>query len=149
MTFRGIVDLVEMEADVYYDVVGKDVRVEPIPDDMKELAQKYHNEMVEAAAETDEALMEKYLEEGIPLQGADIRAALRKATIANEIVPVCLRFFLPQQGRPEDAGCGRRLYALLLWISRPSDGVDPETGEEEYPHRRTTISRSPRWRSRS
>ena len=55
MTFRGIVDLVEMEADVYYDVEGKDVRVEPIPDDMKELAQKYHDEMVEAAAETDEA----------------------------------------------------------------------------------------------
>ena len=129
MTFRGIVDLVEMEADVYYDVEGKDVRVEPIPDDMKELAQKYHDEMVEAAAETDEALMEKYLEEG-PLSKEDIRAALRKATIANEIVPVCCG------SSYRNKGVQKMLDAVVDYMPSPVDippvdGVDPETGEED------------------
>ena len=127
MTFRGIVDLVEMEADVYYDVEGKDVRVEPIPDDMKELAQKYHDEMVEAAAETDEALMEKYLEEGT-LSKEDIRAALRKATIANEIVPVCCG------SSYRNKGVQKMLDAVVDYMPSPVDippvdGVDPETGE--------------------
>ena len=129
MTFRGIVDLVEMEADVYYDVEGKDVRVEPIPDDMKELAQKYHDEMVEAAAETDEALMEKYLEEGT-LSKEDIRVALRKATIANEIVPVCCG------SSYRNKGVQKMLDAVVDYMPSPVDippvdGVDPETGEED------------------
>ena len=129
MTFRGIVDLVEMEADVYYDVEGKDVRVEPIPDDMKELAQKYHDEMVEAAAETDEALMETYLEEGT-LSKEDIRAALRKATIANEIVPVCCG------SSYRNKGVQKMLDAVVDYMPSPVDippvdGVDPETGEED------------------
>ena len=129
MTFRGIVDLVEMEADVYYDDEGKDVRVEPIPDDMKELAQKYHDEMVEAAAETDEALMEKYLEEGT-LSKEDIRAALRKATIANEIVPVCCG------SSYRNKGVQKMLDAVVDYMPSPVDippvdGVDPETGEED------------------
>ena len=129
MTFRGIVDLVEMEADVYCDVEGKDVRVEPIPDDMKELAQKYHDEMVEAAAETDEALMEKYLEEGT-LSKEDIRAALRKATIANEIVPVCCG------SSYRNKGVQKMLDAVVDYMPSPVDippvdGVDPETGEED------------------
>ena len=129
MTFRGIVDLVEMEADVYYDVEGKDVRVEPIPDDMKELAQKYHDEMVEAAAETDETLMEKYLEEGT-LSKEDIRAALRKATIANEIVPVCCG------SSYRNKGVQKMLDAVVDYMPSPVDippvdGVDPETGEED------------------
>ena len=129
MTFRGIVDLVEMEADVYYDVEGKDVRVEPIPDDMKELAQKYHDEMVEAAAETDEALMEKYLEEGT-LSKEDIRAALRKATIANEIVPVCCG------SSYRNKGVQKMLDAVVDYMPSPVDippvdGVDPETGEAD------------------
>ena len=129
MTFRGIVDLVEMEADVYYDVEGKDVRVEPIPDDMKELAQKYHDEMVEAAAETDEALMEKYLEEGT-LSKEDIRAALRKATIANEIVPVCCG------SSYRNKGVQKMLDAVVDYMPSPVDippvdGVDPETGGED------------------
>ena len=129
MTFRGIVDLVEMEADVYYDVEGKDVRVEPIPDDMKELAQKYHDEMVEAAAETDEALMEKYLEEGT-LSKEDIRAVLRKATIANEIVPVCCG------SSYRNKGVQKMLDAVVDYMPSPVDippvdGVDPETGEED------------------
>ena len=123
MTFRGIVDLVELEADVYYDVEGKDVRVEPIPDDMKELAQKYHDEMVEAAAETDEALMEKYLEEGT-LSKEDIRAALRKATIANEIVPVCCG------SSYRNKGVQKMLDAVVDYMPSPVDippvdGVDP------------------------
>ena len=129
MTFCGIIDLVEMEADVYYDVEGKDVRVEPIPDDMKELAQKYHDEMVEAAAETDEALMEKYLEEGT-LSKEDIRAALRKATIANEIVPVCCG------SSYRNKGVQKMLDAVVDYMPSPVDippvdGVDPETGEED------------------
>ena len=129
MTFRGIVDLVEMEADVYYDVEGKDVRVEPIPDDMKELAQKFHDEMVEAAAETDEALMEKYLEEGT-LSKEDIRAALRKATIANEIVPVCCG------SSYRNKSVQKMLDAVVDYMPSPVDippvdGVDPETGEED------------------
>ena len=129
MTFRGIIDLVEMEADVYYDVEGKDVRVEPIPDDMKELAQKYHDEMVEAAAETDEALMEKYLEEGT-LSKEDIRAALRKATIANEIVPVCCG------SSYRNKGVQKMLDAVVDYMPSPVDippvdGIDPETGEED------------------
>ena len=118
-----------MEADVYYDVEGKDVRVEPIPDDMKELAQKYHDEMVEAAAETDEALMEKYLEEGT-LSKEDIRAALRKATIANEIVPVCCG------SSYRNKGVQKMLDAVVDYMPSPVDippvdGVDPETGEED------------------
>ena len=87
MTFRGIIDLVNMEADVYYDVDGKDVRVEPIPEDMKELAQQYRDDLVEKVAETDDTLMEKYLE-GEELTVEEIKGAIRKATIANQVVPV-------------------------------------------------------------
>ena len=96
---------------------------------MKELAQKYHNEMVEAAAETDEALMEKYLEEGT-LSKEDIRAALRKATIANEIVPVCCG------SSYRNKGVQKMLDAVVDYMPSPVDippvdGVDPETGEED------------------
>ncbi len=129
MGFRGIVDLVEMEADVYYDADGKDVRVEPIPDDLKELAQKYHDEMVEAAAETDEVLMEKYLEEGT-LSKDEIRAALRKATIANEIVPVCCG------SSYRNKGVQKMLDAVVDYMPSPLDippvdGINPDTGDED------------------
>ena len=87
-TFRGIIDLIEMNAEVYYDDLGKDFRQEPIPEDMQELAEKYHAELVEAVAETDEELMMKYLE-GEELTKEEIRKAIRKATIDNTIVPVC------------------------------------------------------------
>ena len=87
MTFRGIIDLMTMEADVYYDELGKDMRVEEIPADMLEQAQLYREQMVEAIASTDDALMEKYLE-GEEISIDELKAALRKATIANEIVPV-------------------------------------------------------------
>ena len=87
-TFRGIVDLIEMNAEVYYDDQGKDFRAEPIPEDMQELAQKYHDELIEAVAETDEELMMKYLE-GEEITKEEIRKAIRKATIDNTMVPVC------------------------------------------------------------
>ncbi len=87
-TFRGIVDLIEMNAEVYYDDQGKDFREEPIPEDMKDKAQEYHDALVEAVAETDEELMMKYLE-GEEITKDEIRAAIRKATIDNTMVPVC------------------------------------------------------------
>lgn len=86
--FRGIVDLVTMKAEVYYDDDGKDVREESVPGDMLELAEEYHQKLVEAAAEQDDELMEKYLEDG-DLTPDEIRKALRTATIANKLVPVC------------------------------------------------------------
>ncbi len=87
-TFCGIVDLIEMNAEVYYDDQGKDFREEPIPEDMKDKAQEYHDALVEAVAETDEELMMKYLE-GEEITKDEIRAAIRKATIDNTMVPVC------------------------------------------------------------
>ena len=87
MTFRGIIDLLNMEADVYYDELGKDVRVEPIPEDMVELAEQYRAELVEAVASTDDELMEKYLcDEELTIE--ELKGAIRRATINNEIVPV-------------------------------------------------------------
>ena len=87
-TFRGIIDLVTMKAEVYYDNEGKDVREEEIPEDMLELAQQYHDEMVEKVAETDDALMEKFFE-GEEISVEEIRAAIRKATISCTMNPVC------------------------------------------------------------
>ena len=86
-TFRGIIDLMNMEADVYYDDLGKDMRVEPIPEDMMEQAETYHAQMVESICETDEALFEKYCN-GDEISVEELKAALRKATIDNKIVPV-------------------------------------------------------------
>ena len=76
-TFKGIIDLIDMQADIYYDDMGNDVRVEPIPEDMQEKAQEYHDKLIEAVAETDEELMMKYLE-GEELTKEEIKAALRK-----------------------------------------------------------------------
>ena len=87
-TFRGIIDLVTMKAEVYYDNEGKDVREEEIPEDLLELAQQYHDEMVEKVAETDDALMEKFFE-GEEITIPEIRAAIRKATINCTMNPVC------------------------------------------------------------
>ena len=88
-TFRGIIDLVTMKAEVYYDNEGKDVREEEIPEDLLELAQQYHDEMVEKVAETDEALMEKFFEDPETITVDEIRAAIRKATINCTMNPVC------------------------------------------------------------
>ena len=86
-TFRGIIDLVDMKADVYYDDMGKDMRVEDIPEDMKEIAEEYHNALIEHIAEQDDALMEKYFS-GEELTKEEIVSTIRKSTIANKMVPV-------------------------------------------------------------
>ena len=85
--FRGIIDLVEMNADVYYDELGKDQRVEAIPEDLLELAKEYHLKLVEKAADFDDAIMEKYLEGEEPTR-EELRAAIRKGTLANALIPV-------------------------------------------------------------
>lgn len=87
-TFRGVIDLIEMNADVYYDEMGTDMRVEEIPAELLEKAQEYRAAMIEAAAEQDDALMEKYLE-GVELTAEEIKKGLRKGTLANALIPVC------------------------------------------------------------
>ena len=128
-TFKGIIDLIDMKADVYYDDMGVDIRVEEIPEDMKEKAQEYHDAMIEAIAENDEALMEKYLD-GQELTKAEIKAALRKETIANTVVPVtCGTSY-------RNKGVQKLLDAIVDYMPAPTDiedikGVNPRTGEEE------------------
>ena len=128
-TFRGIIDLIDMKADIYYDDMGNDVRVEEIPEDLKEQAQEYHDKLIEAVAETDEELMMKYLE-GEELTKGEIKAALRKATISNEIVPVvCGSSY-------KNRGVQKLLDAIVDYMPAPTDveaikGTNPETGEEE------------------
>ena len=99
-----------MKADVYYDDMGNDVRVEDIPEDMKEQAQEYHDKLIEAVAENDEELMMKYLD-GEELTKEEIKAALRRETIANTVVPVACGSSYRNQRRSEAAGCHRRLHA--------------------------------------
>ena len=129
MTFRGIIDLVKMEAVVYYDDLGKDIRIEPIPEDMLELAQEYRAKMVEAAAEQDDELMEKFLcdEE---LTEEEIKGALRKACIDNRIVPVvCGTSY-------RNKGVQKLLDAVIDYMPSPLDidavtGINPDTDEDD------------------
>jgi len=127
-TFRGIVDLVEMNADVYYDDLGKDMRVEEIPEDMKEIAAKYREELLEAVAEQDEEIMEKYLG-GEEITIEEIKRCIRKATIANDMVPVvCGTSY-------RNKGVQKLLDAVVDFMPSPLDipaikGIDPDTGEE-------------------
>ena len=126
--FKGIIDLIEMKADVYYDDMGKDIRVEEIPEDMRELAEQYHAELIEAVAESDEELMMKYLE-GEELTKDEIKKALRRETIANTVVPVvCGTSY-------RNKGVQKLLDAIVDYMPAPTDiedikGVDPRTGEE-------------------
>ncbi|MBE6622526.1 MAG: elongation factor G [Ruminococcaceae bacterium] len=128
-TFKGIIDLMNMEADVYYDDMGKDMRVEPIPADMLEKAQEYHDAMVEAIAATDDDLMMMYLEgEEIPVE--DLKVALRKATIANQLVPVCCGTSY------KNKGVQKLLDAVIDYMPSPLDipaikGVNPDTEEPD------------------
>ena len=129
LEFKGIIDLVTMEAEVYYDDKGLDVRVEPIPADMVEIAQKYHDELIEKVAEQDEALMEKFFE-GEELTIDEIRACIRKATIANDMVPVCCGTSY------RNKGVQMLLDNIVAYMPAPTDvedikGVNPETEEEE------------------
>ena len=128
-TFRGIVDLINMEADVYYDDLGQDVRIEPIPADMVDDAERYREELVEAVAGCDEELMEKYLEEG-ELTIEELKAGLRKATIANDIIPVvCGTSY-------KNKGVQKLLDAVIDFMPAPTDvpnitGISVDTEEEE------------------
>ena len=130
--FRGMVDLMTMEADIYYDDLGKDVRVEPIPEDMREMAEEYHASMVESIAETDEALFEKYCN-GEEISVPELKKALRAATIANQIVPViCGTSY-------RNKGVQKLLDAVIDYMPAPIDipaikGINPKTGEEDCRH---------------
>ena len=127
-TFRGVIDLMSMQADVYYDDLGKDMRVEPIPEDMMEKAEEYHNNMIESICETDEELFNKYCE-GEEISIEELKEALRKATIANKIVPVvCGTSY-------KNKGVQKLLDAVVDYMPAPTDvpaikGIDPDTNEE-------------------
>ena len=126
--FKGIIDLVEMKAYVYYDDLGKDIRMEEIPEDMKEKAQEYHDALIEQVAEQDDELMEKYFA-GEELTIEEIKACIRKATIANKMVPVtCGTSY-------KNKGVQKLLDAIIDYMPAPTDvedikGVNPDTGEE-------------------
>ncbi len=131
-TFKGLVDLVEMKAYVYYDDLGKDIRCEEIPEDMKELAEKYHTELVEHVAELDDDLMDKYLS-GEEITINEIKDCIRKSTIANHMVPVtCGTSY-------KNKGVQKLLDAIVDYMPAPTDippikGTNPDTGEEEVRH---------------
>ena len=130
--FKGIIDLVEMNAVVYYDDLGKDIRVEEIPEDMKELAQKYRDELIEHVAEQDDDLMEKFFA-GEELTIEEIKTCIRKATIANNMVPVvCGTSY-------KNKGVQKLLDAVIDYMPAPTDveaikGVNPDTDAEEVRH---------------
>ena len=131
-TFKGIIDLVEMDADIYYDDLGKDMRVEEIPADMMELAQEYRTKLLDACADVDEEIMMLVLEEQ-PVPQDMIRRAIRKATIDNLMVPVvCGTSY-------KNKGVQKLLDAIVDYMPSPVDipaikGVNPETEEEEERH---------------
>ena len=128
-TFCGIIDLVDMDAVIYKDDLGKEMEITEIPEDMKEQAEEYRTNLLEAVAEQDEELMMKYLE-GEEISKEEIKAAIRKGTIANEIVPVtCGTSY-------KNKGVQKLLDAIVDYMPAPTDvahikGVNPETGEEE------------------
>ncbi len=128
-TFKGIIDLVEMDADIYYDQLGKDMRVEPIPEDMIDLANEYREKLLDAVSMFDDEIMEMYLE-GKEIPTAKIRAAIRKATCAVEMVPVvCGSSY-------RNKGVQKLLDAIVDYMPAPTDvpaikGVNPKTDEEE------------------
>ena len=127
-TFRGVIDLVKMNADVYYDDLGKDVREEPIPDDLKELADEYRAKLLEAVAEQDDEILMKYLD-GEELTIDEIKMCIRKGTIANKMVPVCCGTSY------RNKGVQQLLDAIVDYMPAPTDvaaikGVNPETDEE-------------------
>ena len=131
-TFKGIIDLVEMDADVYYDELGKDMRVEPIPEDMMELAQEYRTKLLDACADIDEEIMMLVLEEQEVPQDM-IRRAIRKGTIDNVMVPVvCGTSY-------RNKGVQKLLDAIVDYMPSPVDipaikGINPDTEEEDERH---------------
>ena len=128
-SFKGIIDLVEMDADVYYDEMGKDMRVEPIPEDMMELAQEYRTKLIDACADLSDEIMELALEEK-PIPQELIRKVLRQGTIDNKIVPVtCGTSY-------RNKGVQKLLDAIVDFMPSPVDipaikGINPDTDEED------------------
>ena len=128
-TFKGIIDLVEMDADIYYDEMGKDMRVEPIPADMMELAQEYRTKLIDACADLNDEIMELALEEK-PIPQELIRKVIRQGTIDNKFVPVtCGTSY-------KNKGVQKLLDAIVDYMPSPVDipaiqGVNPETDEED------------------
>ncbi|CDB27704.1 elongation factor G [Oscillibacter sp. CAG:241] len=131
-SFKGIIDLVEMDADIYYDQLGKDMRVEPIPADMMDLANEYREKLLDAVSMFDDEIMEMYLE-GKDIPTDKIRAAIRKATVAVEMVPVtCGSSY-------RNKGVQKLLDAIVDYMPAPTDipaiiGTNPKTDEEEDRH---------------
>ena len=131
-TFKGIIDLVEMDADIYYDQLGKDMRVEPIPEDMVDLANEYREKLLDAVSMFDDEIMEMYLE-GKDIPTDKIRAAIRKATVAVEMVPVtCGSSY-------RNKGVQKLLDAIVDYMPAPTDipaiiGTNPKTDQEEDRH---------------
>ena len=131
-TFKGIIDLVEMDADIYYDEMGKDMRVEAIPADMVDLANEYREKLLDAVSMFDDSIMEDYLE-GKEIAQERIRKAIRQATIANEMVPItCGTSY-------RNKGVQKLLDAIVDYMPAPNDvpaikGVNPKTDEEEDRH---------------
>ena len=127
--FKRVIDLLEMKAYVYYDDLGKDIRVEEIPDDMKAKAEEYREALMEHVAEQDEELMEKYFG-GEEITIDEIKKCIRKSTIANTMVPVCCGTSY------KNKGVQKLLDAIVDYMPSPLDvphikGVNPDTGEEE------------------
>ena len=131
-SFKGIIDLVEMDADIYYDQLGKDMRVEPIPADMVDLANEYREKLLDAVSMFDDEIMEMYLE-GKDIPTDKIRAAIRKATVAVEMVPVT------RGSSYRNKGVQKLLDAIVDYMPAPTDipaivGTNPKTDEEEDRH---------------
>ena len=128
-TFKGIIDLVEMKADIYYDDLGKDMRVEDIPADMLDKAQEYRTKLLDAVSDIDEEIMMLVLDEQ-PVSEDMIRKALRKGTIDNALVPVvCGTSY-------KNKGVQKLLDAIVDYMPSPLDipaiqGVNPDTDEED------------------
>jgi len=127
--FRGIIDLVEMKAEVYYDEMGKDMRVESIPEDMQDLAEEYREKLLDAVSMFDDEIMEMYLN-GDEIPGDKIRAAIRQATISVEMIPVvCGTSY-------RNKGVQKLLDAIVDYMPSPVDipaikGINPKTDAEE------------------
>lgn len=127
--FRGIIDLVEMKADIYYDDKGMDMRVEEIPDDMKELAEEYRTKMIDAVSDLDDEVMELALEEQ-EIPSELIRKAIRRGTLDNKFIPVvCGTSY-------KNKGVQKLLDAIVDYMPAPTDiedikGTVPKTGAED------------------
>ena len=130
--FKGVIDLLKMKAYVFYDELGKDMREEDIPADMVDLAQEYHEKLMDSVCDEDDQLAELYLEgEEVPIEM--IKAAIRKATVAVRMIPVCCGTSYRNKGVQE------LLDAIVDYMPSPLDipaidGVNPNTDEEEVRH---------------